>query len=179
MYKLLQAVEMATIAHVGQIRKFSGLPYIVHPIEVGKILARFNMDEDVIIAGILHDTIEDTSITKKDIEKTFGSNVANLVKQVTKISIPSDGNREKRKALDAIHYACGSAEGQNIKLADIIANTRGVVTEDSAFAKMYIPEQQYLASKLLLSDNAIHREAIEIIAKEQILLNTINKRKEK
>ena len=60
--KIQEAVKLATKAHDGQLRK-TGEPYIVHPLAVKKILEEWNMDEDTIIAGILHDTVEDTDVT--------------------------------------------------------------------------------------------------------------------
>ena len=76
--RIQKAVKIATKAHEGQFRK-SGDPYIVHPLAVMKILQDWHMDEDTIIAGVLHDTVEDTELTLKDIEAEFGENVAHLV----------------------------------------------------------------------------------------------------
>ncbi len=91
--RVKKAVEMATTAHEGQFRK-TGEPYIVHPLAVKKILEEWGMDEDTIIAGILHDTVEDTSLTLDDIRKEFGETVAFLVDGVTKISNARDGMRD-------------------------------------------------------------------------------------
>ena len=60
--RIQQAINIATKAHEGQLRK-TGEPYIIHPLAVMKILEEWNMDEDTIIAGILHDTVEDTNLT--------------------------------------------------------------------------------------------------------------------
>ncbi len=79
------AIEMATKAHKGQKRK-SGAAYITHPISVASILVDWGMDIDTVVAGILHDTVEDTPITLTDIENNFGYDVAFLVDGVTKIS---------------------------------------------------------------------------------------------
>ena len=76
--RIEQAIEVATKAHEGQLRK-TGEPYIIHPIAVMKILEEWNMDEDSIIAGVLHDTVEDTDATIEDIEREFGKRVAGLV----------------------------------------------------------------------------------------------------
>lgn len=82
--RVKRAVEIATKAHAGQLRK-SGEPYINHPLAVKKILEEWNMDEDTIIAGILHDTVEDTDLKLEDIKKEFGESVAFLVDGVTKL----------------------------------------------------------------------------------------------
>ena len=91
--RVKKAVEMATKAHEGQLRK-TGEPYIVHPLAVKKILEEWGMDEDTIIAGILHDTVEDTKLTLNDIKKEFGPSVAFLVDGVTKLSTARNGMRD-------------------------------------------------------------------------------------
>ena len=91
--RVKHAIEVATKAHEGQFRK-TGEPYIIHPLAVKKILEEWGMDEDTIIAGILHDTVEDTSLTLSDIKNEFGESVAFLVDGVTKLSNARDGMRE-------------------------------------------------------------------------------------
>ena len=91
--RVLKAVELAKKAHEGQFRK-TGEPYIVHPLAVKKILEEWGMDEDTIIAGVLHDTVEDTSVTLDDIRKEFGDSVAFLVDGVTKLSTARAGMRD-------------------------------------------------------------------------------------
>lgn len=91
--RLKQAIDMATNAHQGQTRK-SGEPYITHPLAVMEILQSWGMDEDTIIAGVLHDTVEDTDLTLEDIKQTFGESVAFLVDGVTKISSARSGMRD-------------------------------------------------------------------------------------
>ena len=88
-----RAVELAKQAHDGQLRK-TGEPYIVHPLAVKKILEEWGMDEDTIIAGILHDTVEDTDLTLEDIRNEFGESVAFLVDGVTKLSTARNGMRD-------------------------------------------------------------------------------------
>ena len=87
------AVEVAKQAHKGQLRK-TGEPYIVHPLAVKKILEEWGMDEDTIIAGVLHDTVEDTDLTLDDIRREFGESVAFLVDGVTKLSNARTGMRD-------------------------------------------------------------------------------------
>lgn len=91
--RVQRAVEVARAAHEGQLRK-TGEPYIVHPLAVKKILEEWGMDEDTIIAGILHDTVEDTELTLDEIRKEFGESVAFLVDGVTKLSTARNGMRD-------------------------------------------------------------------------------------
>jgi len=80
-----KAYNFSTKAHEGQ-ERVSGDPYIIHPVEVGCILAELEMDESSIAAGILHDTIEDTVYTYDFIKKEFGTEIAELVEGVTKLT---------------------------------------------------------------------------------------------
>ncbi len=91
--RIEKAIKMATAAHEGQMRK-SGDPYISHPIAVMKIVEDWGMDEDTIIAAVLHDTVEDTDVTLDDIKKEFGEQVAFLVDGVTKLSNARSGMRD-------------------------------------------------------------------------------------
>src|SRR3989339_498805 len=78
------AYDFAKNAHEGQIRK-SGEPYIVHPLAAAHILADMRIDPVVITATLLHDVPEDTSVTLEEIEKNFGSEIASLVRGITKL----------------------------------------------------------------------------------------------
>ncbi|MBQ9438871.1 MAG: bifunctional (p)ppGpp synthetase/guanosine-3',5'-bis(diphosphate) 3'-pyrophosphohydrolase, partial [Lachnospiraceae bacterium] len=79
-----KAYKLAAKAHEGQLRK-SGEPYIIHPLNVAIILADLEMDKETIVAGLLHDVVEDTGISLQAIEQEFGSDVALLVDGVTKL----------------------------------------------------------------------------------------------
>ena len=80
-----KAYEVAREAHKDQKRK-SGEPYIIHPLCVAIILAELELDMESIAAGLLHDVIEDTAISEKELEKTFGSEIVHLVDGVTKLT---------------------------------------------------------------------------------------------
>lgn len=73
------AIEMAAMAHLNQKRKTEDLPYITHPFAVGMLLSRAGCSHEVIVAGILHDTVEDTALTLEDIRREFGTRVADIV----------------------------------------------------------------------------------------------------
>lgn len=83
--KIEKAIEFATNAHKGQNRR-SGEPYITHPLAVMKIVEDWGMDEDTIIAAVLHDTVEDTDTTLQDVKNEFGEQVAFMVDGLTKLS---------------------------------------------------------------------------------------------
>lgn len=91
--ELEHAIEYARDKHTGQKRK-SGEPYIIHPLHVAYNLIDWEMDIDTVIAGVLHDTVEDTSATLAEIESMFGRDVAFLVDGVTKVSQARAGMRD-------------------------------------------------------------------------------------
>ena len=93
---IIDACKFGDMAHIKDKRK-SGEPYITHPIAVAEILAGFRLDRDTIIAAILHDTVEDTEITGKQIEQRYGKVVARLVDGVTKLK-SSKHNKQQNKA---------------------------------------------------------------------------------
>src|ERR1700712_4996391 len=83
--ELEHAIDIASKAHAGQKRK-SGEPYIIHPLSVASTLIDWGMDIDSVIAGVLHDTVEDTDVKLDEIESLFGKDAAFLVDGVTKVS---------------------------------------------------------------------------------------------
>lgn len=95
---IAKGYEVAKQAHEGQLRK-SGEPYIIHPLNVAIILADLEMDKETIVAGLLHDVVEDTNVTEEDLEREFGDDVALLVDGVTKLEkIPLSGGTDQSDA---------------------------------------------------------------------------------
>jgi len=87
--RIERAVALAIRAHGDQVRKGDGeTPYIVHPVTVALILARYWNDEDVIVAGLLHDTLEDTALAPDEIARQFGDKVRGFVEDVTEPQLP-------------------------------------------------------------------------------------------
>lgn len=148
-----KAYDFAKIAHEGQIRKFTGNPYIEHPVEVAEILSEYSDDPEVIAAGLLHDVVEDTDHTLDEIRELFGERVATLVENMTDISKPEDGNRVERRAIDREHSSQSSPDGKLIKLCDVFANTRDIMDTDKAFALMYVTEKLLLIKVLATESN--------------------------
>ena len=153
----------ATAAHaaVGQTRKYTGEPYVVHPIEVSELVASVGGTDAMVAAALLHDVLEDTGVTFDVLEAEFGSEVAELVLWLTDVSKPEDGNRSTRKALDRQHSAAAPAEAQTIKVADLISNTRSIVAHDPGFAKVYLEEKRMLLEVLTKANSTLLNQAKE------------------
>jgi len=121
-----KAYEFAKRKHEGQFRK-SGEPYFVHPAEVAYILAELRMDTPTIVAGLLHDTVEDTDTTIEEIEREFGKEIAFIVKGVTKLEGYSFQSKEEKEAESFRNLLISLAEDIRVlivKLADRLHNMR-------------------------------------------------------
>ena len=153
-----RALLFATAAHaaVGQVRKYTGEPYIVHPIEVaGLVESVSGHTVEMVAAAYLHDTIEDTQVTIDIIVQEFGTEIANLVLWLTKVGEAEHGNRAARKELDREYLAQAPADAQTVKLADLIANTRSIVEHDPKFAEVYLREKLALLQVLKKGDHGL------------------------
>ena len=158
-----KAEQFAVKAHGPQKRKYSGAPYIVHPIEVANIVRTVPHSDAMLAAALLHDVIEDTEAGYDDVASNFGVVIADLVLELTDVSRPEDGNRALRKSLDRAHLAGASADAQTIKLADVISNTKDIQENDPKFAKVYVQEMRMLLEVLDKGD-----QTLKDIAEEQI-----------
>ena len=121
-----KAYEYANNLHNGQVRQ-SGEPYITHPLNVAYILADMHADIDTVCAGLLHDTLEDTNITKRDIVHDFNKDVANLVDGVTKISKMNFSSKQDQNMANTRKIITSITEDVRIiiiKLADRLHNMR-------------------------------------------------------
>ena len=153
--KLQEAIEFATKAHGKQKRKYTGEPYITHPIAVMEIVRTVPHTEEMLLAAVLHDTVEDTPVTLEDIKAKFGTKVMKLVDGLTDVSRPEHGNRKVRKAMDRAHTAKQGAEVQTIKLADLIHNTESIERFDPKFYKVYREEKIRILGILKLGDQSL------------------------
>jgi GTP diphosphokinase / guanosine-3',5'-bis(diphosphate) 3'-diphosphatase len=121
-----KAYEFSQKNHAGQLRA-SGEPYLVHPLGVAQVLAEMKMDPVAIAAGLLHDSVEDTSVTVVDIRKEFGEQVAHIVEGVTKISQIDFASREEQQAENLRKMMLAMVDDIRvilIKLADRLHNMR-------------------------------------------------------
>ena len=160
------ALVFATAAHaaVGQMRKYTDDPYIVHPIRVATTVAKFGGTDEMIAAAYLHDVVEDTGVSIVDIQDMFGTDVALIVDGLTDVSVPEDGNRAVRKAMDRAHSANASYEAQFVKCADIMDNAHDIGDNDPSFNVVYRKEMLLLIQVLdKVKGTAIHYAAHEAL----------------
>ncbi|NLY85168.1 MAG: bifunctional (p)ppGpp synthetase/guanosine-3',5'-bis(diphosphate) 3'-pyrophosphohydrolase [Tissierellia bacterium] len=123
---IIDAYHFAESAHEGQKRN-SGEKYFVHPVNVAMILAELNMDTDTIVAGLLHDVLEDTNITYDEIVEKFGSEIANLVEGVTKLKKLKYKTKQENQAENLRKMVLAMANDIRViivKLADRLHNMR-------------------------------------------------------
>lgn len=158
-----KALDFATKAHGDQVRKYTGEPYTNHLVEVMNIVRTVKSDDSMLAAALLHDTIEDTSVTEADVRKEFGPRIAQLVVELTDISKPEDGNRAFRKAMDRDKLATVSNDAQTIKLADLISNGKDIAVNDPKFAKVFLNEKRQLLEVLDRGDSILMKQAKDIL----------------
>ncbi len=123
-----RAYEFSAHAHEGQLRR-SGEPYVAHPLAVAEILVALKLDVPAIVAGLMHDTIEDTLRTRAQIEEEFGKDVARLVEGVTKIGKIHFKSYEEKQAENFRKMLISMADDIRvilIKLADRLHNMRTI-----------------------------------------------------
>lgn len=120
--KIQEAINLATEAHSNQKRKISGAPYITHPLSVALILARVGADEEVIIAGILHDVIEDSKMEglRSIISEKFGEEVLKIIIGVTEENKTLPWKERKQSAME--HIPNMNKETLLVKSADVLHN---------------------------------------------------------
>ena len=150
--RYFEALNFARKMHLGQLRKYTGEPYITHPIEVADLVETYLSSIarssdcvilDAVLIAILHDTVEDTEATIEDIEETFGSNVAKGVWFLTKT--PSFiGNRRTRKSMDESRLSKAPNIVKIIKAFDMLHNRRSIKKYDPKFYKVFEAETKSL-----------------------------------
>ena len=122
-----EAIIFAAAAHSGQKRKATDLPYIIHPMEVLQILCEMDAGEDLKIAGLLHDTLEDTETTPEQIEKQFGKRVLELVQSNSENKELSWQER-KQHTIDLL-CKIDDIEIKMLILADKLANLKSMLSD--------------------------------------------------
>ena len=168
---ILEAVEFALTAHGDQKRKYTGEPYIVHPVAVARLVGRNGGTVNMITTALLHDVIEDCDVTYDDLLRRFGLDVAQMVCDLTERE--QSGSRAERKAEECKRLSLVCANSQTIKVADLIDNTKSIVEAGAGpkFAKVYLAEKIALLKTLSRADPTLRTIAYEQIMDAQAKLS--------
>ena len=158
---ILKAIRFAQEKHRGQVRKFSGKPYFIHPDKVAKLVYKYTKSPFLQVAAYLHDTLEDTNTTYQEIQKEFSTKIADVVTELTSIE------KEKKKLGKHIYLARKmnkmSSDALTIKLCDRLDN----ISDKSSleFRKKYKKETEYIINNLKRPLNGIQKRILKDIKK--------------
>jgi GTP pyrophosphokinase len=162
----LRAYEFAKSKHYGQVRKNTEEPFIVHPLAVASVIKQLRHDDNMIVASLLHDVIEDTDVELPEIIENFNDTVASLVLELT------INNEEKKKIGKRKYLVCKmnnmSSDALTIKLVDRLHNISDLNMNmvPVGFAKWYWKETKYILEHI---DRNLNKEQLALIS----LINSI------
>ncbi len=160
--KILRAIKFAIKTHdvyQKQTRKGKGIAYITHPLTAGIILSSAGASEDVVVAGILHDTIEDSisekKVTEAMLSERFGAHVSQLVSSVTEHDKDLSWDERKQAALE--HITHFSHDSLLVKSADIVSNVSELIDDyarhkDAVFSRFNAPKEKVLRHQIAIID---------------------------
>lgn len=178
-YTLMETVlddikQFADCAHGDQVRKYCADRYIVHPVRVMELCRTVTSEITILAAALLHDVLEDTKVTPDEMEafllkkmtpgeaeKTLGL-VVELTDVFVKKNFPSM-NRRERKQKEAERMALTSPGAQTIKYADIIDNSKEIVSNDLDFAQVFLKECRALLKKMNKGDKELYQQALDVV----------------
>lgn len=153
------AMMFARKVHAGQVRKYTGNPYIDHLAEVAGLVATVSPSlkesptiDAVIAVAWLHDCVEDQGVTEQQLTSQFG---ANVTLGVLLLSDLETGNRFERMEASRARLAQAPGWVQTIKCADIISNTSSIIKHDPYFAKIYLDEKRSLLNAMVKADHRL------------------------
>lgn len=160
---LWRALAFAEQAHRGQFRKATRIPYLTHPLRVAEILLRAGLPEELAVAALLHDTLEDTAVTENDLRRTFGDRIADLV---VALSEPEHRTAPwaERKAHTVTFLQQAPTEVLLVALADKLDNLRSIAEDlrwqgERLWERFNAPKAQQAAYYRALA--AVFRERLQ------------------
>lgn len=171
----LAAVKyFAEKAHGNQKRKFSGEPYVMHLTRVASICIEYTNDITILSAAFLHDVLEDTSVSAKEILEFLQTimnpeearRASKLVEELTDVYTKKNFpalNRRERKKREVKRLACISENGQTIKYADLIDNAIDIAKYHTDFSEVYLQEATELLQQMNKGNAALYQRALKTI----------------
>ena len=173
--ELIAILHFAALAHQGQTRKYTGEPYIVHPIAVSAKVKEIGGSMEMQAAAYLHDVLEDTDVSVdelgqflfctvavKDSAEDILDMVIDLTDEFEKVKYP-DLNRKTRKAKEADRLSRASADAQTVKYCDLFDNTISITECDPNFSKVYLKEKAVLLEAMKDGDAEMREQCIKQI----------------
>lgn len=128
----------------GEVRDYTGKPFIVHPVAVAQYVSAVIDDPEVIGAALMHDLVENTRVTLGQIRARFSSRMSLMVDGVTNRTQRGDGTRAERQAIERAHIAQQDEYTKSIKLADVLDNVPPMTLNNPSFAPIYVAEKRAL-----------------------------------
>lgn len=168
--------ELARSLHGEQKRKYTGEPYVNHTVKVADIVKTYGGDESMVYAAILHDVLEDTPTSEKELmdllmdifnDPLMSSDVLMLVKELTDVYVKENYpeiNRKGRKEMEAIRLGKVSPRAQTIKYADLLDNSIDIVYNDPKFAKVYLKEKEQLLKYMTKGNQELYNKNLEVLS---------------
>ncbi|HYC40257.1 MAG TPA: HD domain-containing protein [Chitinophagaceae bacterium] len=171
---LNKVTAFASQAHAGQQRKFAPEPYIVHPIRVMELCRQYSNDISVLSAALLHDLLEDTPVTRDEMDvflrtvmsEKDAAQTVQMVVELTDVFIKKnypEWNRRKRRKMEAERLSKISAGGQTVKYADILDNSLDIVNVENDFAKKYLEECLEILHAMQKGSRPLYERALETV----------------
>ena len=164
--------ELAIKAHGDQKRKYSGDPYVTHTFRVADTVEKYGGDDAQIMAAILHDVLEDTPMTEKELWMELldivGTQMANdvikldreLTDVYTKENFP-EYNRKARKEMESIRMGNISPRSQTIKYADLLDNGEDIMKNDPKFGEIYLKEKKNILKYMNKGNQELYQKCLE------------------
>lgn len=155
MGQLEKAITIATKMHEGQLRKYSGEPYITHPLRVLEAAKAFGMTEPYLCAAVMHDLLEDTDYSVGQMLYEFGPVVTNVVLDLTNVFTKENcpgSNREQRKTAEFIRLSNINEASKTLKYLDRLDNITDI-PRNEGFAKTYLKETLSLINVVVPTDD--------------------------
>lgn len=174
--EILEHVRIfADQAHGDQVRKYTGERYIGHPVRVMETVRPFYPQMEVMAAALLHDVLEDTPVSTRDLEVSLSKFMdtaqvqmtVQLVVELTDVFVKKDYpglNRRERKEKEAARLSAVSAAAQSIKYADIMDNVADIVRQDTDFARVFVHEAKRMLAVMESGHPELRARAVSLVA---------------
>lgn len=174
MDKIEKVKDLATKLHGEQKRKYTGDPYVTHTFRVADIVKEHGGDDNMVMAAILHDVLEDTNTSKEDllhlmmgiVGTSDAVDIVKLVKELTDVYTHEDYpdiNRKGRKEMEAMRMGKISPRAQTIKYADLLDNSQDILKNDPKFAKVYIGEKEQILKYMNRGNQELYKKCLFVL----------------